>query len=472
MTAVNNPQLTPKKDSPGSEFSEPDAKKADQETQDRREKLMRQHEVSKTYQPLKESKAPTSAPKVSSREKSSSDNVPMRSRIDPHLKKIGARDSPASAKAAPRQANEETVKSNSGQKGVHERPFIEDEPRRDQQRERTRDFDKRDNDRDTRRSSMSQAYSKSSEYKREDDAYRQKMTEENSRRAAEYKRDLEAQGFPVRQVTAQNSKSGKEEQKSAREARLAQASTSNTARKDSARPSAANNRQAPHGDSDEGRPDSNTIVPSPKTQIIHVDSDINDWLELTDYYNIEMREKRLRLFRKKKALEIERAELEREELELQGFPLVARAQSVLPASASPMFTRSTIATNVKMPPPPLPLITANNDVGIKIKDTALSAGLPPSQSSTPTNKRQHAEDEIEERRAQPAEKIARTDVNGNAPNEKPLIKKMLIDMGFDRDPEVGLQNSGVGAEVHYVDVIPMTTLQSTAPDILTKTWAE
>lgn len=436
-TAANDPKPALGKNSPGSELSEPgeirsgtstptkppamsrlEAEKADQATEDTREKLMRQHEVSKIYQPLKESKAPTSAPRVSDWEKPSSDSLTKANWRAPN-----ERYTASSVKATGKQPYKEHLTSSSGHKGAYEHPYTQEEPRRNQQRERIREPNKREDERDIRRSSMPQIHSKSSGSRAEVEAYRQKMTEDNSRRAAEYKKSLEAQGFPVRQATAESSKSGKEAQQPANEPRPSQVPTSTAAGKDLGRSNTARtSNQKQNSDSDEGEPDSDNIMLSLTTQPVQGDSDMNDWLELTDYYNIEMREKRLKLFRKKRKLEIEKAEIEREELELQSLPLVARAPSVLPASVSPNMTRAATANNVRMPPPPPRLITANNDVGIKIKDTALSA----SENTTPTNKRQIAEEDSDSKRMQPAEKIARTDTKGRASNEKPLISPTSV----------------------------------------------
>jgi len=451
VMAAQNSRSTLKKDSPDSELSEPgeihsgtstptkpppiaesDLKKAEQVDQEKREKLLRQNEVSKAYQPLKESKAPTSAPRTSSWEKSSSEKLAIRSGTNANSRLSDRPDAELSFKTAMMQSNDEPLRSNPGQKGTYERPPTYEEPRRNQEHERARGYNRREDERNVRRSSLPQVYSKPSELEREVEsrrpkltAYRQRMTEDNSRRAAEYKKTLEAQGFPVRQATSDKSRPGKEAQRPASEARPTQSSTSNAARKDSTR-STANKNNVPDGDSDEGEHDPDTVMLSPTLQGVQGDEDINDWLELTNYHDLEFREKRLRLFRKKRMLEMQRAELEREEQELQGIHFVARAQSVLPASASPKITRPASIANVKMPPPPLPLNTANNDVGIKIKDTALSAGLPASQNSTPTNKRQHADDDSDNRRVQPAEKIARTDINGHASNEKPLTSPASV----------------------------------------------
>lgn len=440
VIATQTSRSTSKKDSPGSELSEPgeihsgtstptkpppmsksDAKKADQATQDRREKLIRQNEVSKAYQPLKESRAQTSAPRLSSWRKPSSESLAVKSGANADLKSSDAQDKVPSTKAATTQLNKQPQRSNYGQKGDYERPSIHEEPRRDQQREWARDYDRREDERDMRRSSLSQAYSKPSESRQDIQTYRHKLTEDNSRRAAEYKKNLEAQGFPVRQATADSSRSGKEAHRPANEGRAARESTSKPTRKDSGRSTAANNNGNANGDSDEGEQPPDTVMLSPTMQPVEVNNDVNDWLELTNYHDVELREKRLRLFRKKRTLEMQRAELEREELELQGISYVARAQTALPTSASPKITRPASVANVKMPPPPLPLNSANNEVGIKIKDTALSTSLPASQNSTPTNKRHHANDDPDSRRLQPAEKIARTDMNGHTSNEKPLI---------------------------------------------------
>ena len=89
-----------------------------------------------------------------------------------------------------------------------------------------------------------------------------------------------------------------------------------------------------------GEQEIDTVMLSPTGQTLDGDEDIHDWLELTEYYDLALREKRLTWYRKKRALDIQRAELEREEqLELQERSMLKRAQSVLPPNTPPKVTR-------------------------------------------------------------------------------------------------------------------------------------
>lgn len=163
--------------------------------------------------------------------------------------------------------------------------------------------------------------------------------------------------------------------------------------------------------------------------------DIRDWLDMTGYLDVPYREKGLARFRKIRALDLERAELEREaQLELEGRSHFARTQSGLSrenveadvsgSSISPQFMRSFIST---MPPPPIPTKGVTDDMGIKIKDAAnrenhakrranedelrststhIEGAKLPSQSL----KRYHESDD--DLRGRPAEKVARIDLKG------------------------------------------------------------
>lgn len=103
--------------------------------------------------------------------------------------------------------------------------------------------------------------------------------------------------------------------------------------------------------------------------------DVSDWLELTGFFNLPHRTRRLDIHRKKRALEIQRAELEREEqLELEQHSRSIRASPAFPGikvdlapSASLFSSEATRSSASNMPPPPLP---AKDEMGIKIKDSA------------------------------------------------------------------------------------------------------
>ncbi len=392
-----------------------ESKESEQIDQEKNEKLMRQDEVNKAYNTLKTAKQPATDPAKTG------------SQMPDHSKT----EQLPSPKLSHKQLKQQAWKQRNGYAGSHD---LYPDSRRDRERDRDRNPNGRDDERDSRRPSTSQAFTSPTQVERgtrrrpsDDEIRRLQRTEENARRAAEYKKNLEAQR--AAKQASDNSKTSSPPKEVRRQEAEPQASQT---------PKRLNNR----GESDatqlridtrmatvesaSGEQDIDTVMLSPTGQTLEGDEDIHDWLELTEYYDLALREKRLTWYRKKRALDIQRAELEREEqLELQERSMLKRAQSVLPPNTPPKVTRRASIVHAKMPPPPLPVKEANN-VGIKIKDAALSAGLPTSQTPTPTLKRQHVEDDLENRRIQPADKIARTALNSHAANEKPLTSPASV----------------------------------------------
>lgn len=174
--------------------------------------------------------------------------------------------------------------------------------------------------------------------------------------------------------------------------------------------------------------------------------DARDWLEMTGYFDVQYRRKGLARFRKLRAIDIEKAELERERAELEreahldfeGRSHFVRSQSAFPGESversasgsllSPQIIRSSITA---MPPPPLPTKETSDDMGIKIKDSANRENFSSRRVNddamrsgpkhyegvkTPahTLKRHHEpdEDDAELVGARPADKLARTDFKG------------------------------------------------------------
>lgn len=174
--------------------------------------------------------------------------------------------------------------------------------------------------------------------------------------------------------------------------------------------------------------------------------DARDWLEMTGYFDVQYRKKGLTRFRKLRAIDIEKAELERERAELEreaqldfeGRSHFARSQSAFPGESversasgsllSPQVIRSSITA---MPPPPLPIKDFTDDMGIKIKDSANRENFSSRRASDDamrsgpkhyeavktsahTLKRHHEpdEDDAELDGARPADKLARTDFKG------------------------------------------------------------
>ena len=400
---------------------------AKQAKEDKNEKLIRQNEVKKAYQPLKDSKAPTSEPTADSRRKSGADTSSARPSFNVNTKE------PPEPSRRPLKATtqQQLTTPNPGLRGGEYEPHgISKDSRLDSYRERPRDYDRRDEDR-FRRPLPSHQSSRESGFRRDSDGYRQKplnetakRNDDNARNAAEYKRSLEFQRTPVLQRIDGNTHWKEQRQKQDEGEGPAEASTRDVEAKDSCH--SVKNVDVRNEEPEPTEPDQESVMFSPGVQNnMESNEDINDWLELSNFYDQEFREKRLGIFRRKRALALQQAELEREEQELQGIPFVARAQSTIPANSAPKPARRPAADR-KMPPPPLPLKEPNNDVGIKIKDSALLSGLPTPQSTTPTLKRQHTEDDRETGHFQPVEKQARLDVNGLSNNEKALISPASV----------------------------------------------
>ena len=189
-------------------------------------------------------------------------------------------------------------------------------------------------------------------------------------------------------------------------------------------------------------------------------ADICDWLKITGYFNVPHRTKRLEIHRKKRALELQRAELEREEqLELEQHSLFVRASSACPpmsfepASSVSIFSPQAFRPSISnMPPPPLP---PKDDMGIKIKDSAnleaistLKSGVidPKSEqpadhrsATVPVTKRQRTQD-IDIRPDGPIDKIRRLDLEIQLQDKKkssrsPTMKDESFESRISRNNE-------------------------------------
>ena len=147
--------------------------------------------------------------------------------------------------------------------------------------------------------------------------------------------------------------------------------------------------------------------------------DLADWLELTNFYDIQLRGQRLALFREMKAADAHRAELQRQAEKLG----IIRSQSVQPQESneaialrnmtSPRNLRTSSAR--AMPPPPSPFQDGQDDVGIKIKNSASRENL----SSPRRLKRVHAEDDLEAGHSQ--SKLQRLDPDGRSGQSRPRL---------------------------------------------------
>ena len=366
-----------------------------QDSQDSQEKLDRQNEVMKIYQPLKKTKA--QKPALASAQKQA---VP-------------------SAKLA-KTPQESRKRSLDRAPEPYDRPQMREGSRREHWQDRTREYDLVDVESGRRRVSVPQGYTDARDLERDAAARRLQLSEANARRAAEYKRETEAR----RASAVESTKSSQETYGQRFDGRKAPLNTSI----DTSRNVSTKSNGPEKSDSQIKRPtddeqNEDTVMLSPGTQETSYNNDMNDWLELTEYYDEDYRERRLKLYRKKKALDIQRAELEREEeMELQERTQRHRAQSVLTVGTPSSLARRHSTVNPRMPPPALPLALkdANKDDGMRIKDAALSAGLSASQTCSPTMKRQNAEENTETSPTEAGEKRARSQMNGATADDRPL----------------------------------------------------
>ena len=103
-------------------------------------------------------------------------------------------------------------------------------------------------------------------------------------------------------------------------------------------------------------------------------ADLDDWLELTGFNDVQLRNERLSLFREMRATDARRAELQRKAEQLgihrtpSVVPLESREGRAIRSIASPHTLHASSAT--AMPPPPVPRQEAHDEIGIKIKNSA------------------------------------------------------------------------------------------------------
>ena len=179
--------------------------------------------------------------------------------------------------------------------------------------------------------------------------------------------------------------------------------------------------------------------------------DVCDWLKITGYFNVPHRTKRLDIHRKKRALEVQREELEREEqLELEQHSRSLRASSAYPlmgfepAPSASIFSPKAFKPSISnMPPPPLP---SKDDMGIKIKDSAnleaistLKSGVMDPRNKQPADhcsntasvtKRQRPQD-IEIRPDGPIDKMRRLDLESFEKGKKSLRSPIMKDESLE-----------------------------------------
>lgn len=334
----------------------------------------------------------------------------------------------------------------------YDRPFSNQESRKDYDPDRRRDLELKDRNVDPRRPSGFRVYGHYPERVRtenqiDSDSRRPQLprydVEESARAAAEYKKELEERRRldarwvdkvePVKeQIKKEIDVVGSRTPK-ARVTEAQQHTSNNTTH--------GNDREIPVTSSGEG---GNNFSGEIIDQSCGEDEDVRDWLEMTGYADQSYRKTALARFRKIKALDLQRAELEREALlESEGRSFIARPHSALPRdSVEPKTTISpkAIRTSVlAMPPPPLPtkdivMKDTVDDIGIKIKDSANRDSLVTAQyvedetrprinheqnkTKSLSLKRYYSEDESDAKNGRPAEKISRIDTNGRSIDSK------------------------------------------------------
>lgn len=334
----------------------------------------------------------------------------------------------------------------------YERPFSNQEPRKEYDPDRRRDPELKDRNVDPRRPSGFRAYGHYPERVRTDtqidsDSRRPQMprydVEESARAAAEYKKDLEERRRldarwvdkvePVKEQIKKEIDSVGPRTPKARVTEVQHHTSNNT--------SHGNDRDIPVRSTGEG---ANNFSVEIVDQHDGEDDDVRDWLEMTGYADLSYRKTALARFRKIKALDLQRAELEREALlESEGRSFIARPQSAMPReSVEPktIISPKAIRTSVlAMPPPPLPtkdivMKDTIDDIGIKIKDSAnrdslVSTHIMEDETRARINheqnktkslslKRFYSDDESDARNGRPAEKISRIDTNGRSIDSK------------------------------------------------------
>lgn len=419
------------KPSSSKEPSEPaKLKEAREVTREHAEKQRRQSQVYLTYQPLKDPSHKAEQATVRKMSDTSSSK---------HII------SPKSATGFESRAR--PWSSNGKERGEYDSYKPSRDARRDHDRDRERvgDMHRRNDDRErpppNSHTSAKEPKRSGPNIRQELEARSKKLVDENAREAALYKKSLEAKEAREAREEASRAR-GFQEIGAQQDAISRQPQTMDTktdAREE--RPGAPINErpnipsieqamtEAPVNDEVQTDPLLAERLGVSSNGQSFSSEDINDWLELTEFYDEEYRIGRLARLRKKRRLEAERAELEREEqMELEQRSNLLRSQPTIPSSISPKVIRQASlvkAENVKMAPPPLPLRQANKDAGIKIKDVALSAGS--SQPPTPNLKRQHVQDDTEAPRLQRQEKVARVDLNGYANHTAPTSPTLVKD---------------------------------------------
>lgn len=321
------------------------------------------------------------------------------------------------------------------------------EPRKEYENDRRRDSDVKERITEPRRISEYQSsghggYRDRADYRRDVDIRRPQASrydvEESARAAAEYKKELEARRQQASRVAKEKADNKENDRKEIERTRPRtpelRAPTKNLDMSTTPKINQSINVNSGRNDITS----SSTENPS-KGSNDNID-DVRDWLEMSGYFDLAYRKKALARFRKMKALDLQRAELEREALsEIEGRSHFGRAASALPhdnieaiaskTSISPQAIRSSISS---MPPPPPPTRDVD-DVGIKIKDSAHREALvshrtgengfrpdkrQPEPLSPQNLKRLRLDNDSGYRSYRTTEKILHVDSNGRASDNK------------------------------------------------------
>ncbi len=363
----------------------------------------------------------------------------------------------ASSPTASQPRDQPQGSQNEYRRDRYDHPLSNQEPRKEYEQDRRRDLDQKERNIDPRRASGFRTYGYDSERGRIDhqiDAESRRPqvarydVEQSARAAAEYKRELEERR---RQATRWTDKAEpiKDQSKKEIEAvgpRTPKARINEVPQHTSNNISNSFDRGLPIRVAREGMIISSGESGQTADQHTAQDGeDVRDWLEMTGYVDPSYRKTALARYRKIKALDLQRAELEREaRLEIEGRSYIARAQSALPresvepnATISPKTLRTSI---LAMPPPPVPtkdtvMKETVDDIGIKIKDSANREGSTSThlveddaraskrtheqiKTKSLTLKRLYSDDESDSKNGRPAEKLSRIDTNGRSNDPK------------------------------------------------------
>ena len=219
-----------------------------------------------------------------------------------------------------------------------------------------------------------------------------KKVDKNARTTAVYKRELEDK---ARQLDSAQNKAERVETATATDIRGSRERPAlvSKATISAENPVAADHRRSNHiADRKplEKAPQCESVVDVGK-KVVESTEDLNDWLELTSYYDVQLRNQRLALFREMKATDAHRAELQRQAEQLG----IVRTQSIRPQESDEEITSRNIAFSqnpsaLAMPPQSVPLQEHHDDLGIKIKNSANRENT----SSAQKLKRAHVDDDL------------------------------------------------------------------------------